>query len=77
MCVDITTPTEIISSIEDIERQGWAVLPEDIPEDHKQDYCLCGVDVEAILKRAGVNYEWSPFGFDVYPEEPEDLPDVC
>lgn len=66
MCTIIGVGDGEIQSLGEL-RATWPVLAEDIDDDVAltDDSCLCSVDVEQVMTRAGVTYEWDPFGFQV------------
>lgn len=61
MCTTVTLPTgEWLHTPAELRAHGWHVLPDDAvvdPDDPiDDDECLCGVDVEAVLRRHGVRW---------------------
>lgn len=77
MCTEIFYKDTEIYSLEQL-MDKYTVYPEDVDlaEDETLESlgtcCLCGVDVEAILTRAKVDYEWDPFGYRIIYKEKED-----
>lgn len=56
-----------ISNLSDIKAQGWIVEPDDAFEiatgqPWQDSWCLCGVDVEAILARNNVLFTYDITG---------------
>lgn len=47
-------------------------FPEDFDTTGHGEYCLCGVDIPAILDRAGVTYVDGTFGYEVKEYLPKD-----
>lgn len=44
-----------------LKENGFVVLEEDVPPQWSDDACLCGVDVETIINRSGLDYECDAF----------------
>lgn len=66
MCTAVYMPDgRSLYSLAQLRAEGWTVAADDMDEGCQDDYCLCWVDVEAVLERAGVAYEENPFGYDV------------
>lgn len=64
MCVNISLPDGLIQTMGEL-RAHFVVLPEDwtdIDETYEDRWCLCGVDYEAVLDRAGVEWERDDLG---------------
>lgn len=72
MCTIITVDDREIQTIAQL-RATWEVRPEDLDGPTQvlgDNQCLCNVDVEAVMSRAGVTYEWDPWGFKVTGSTP-------
>ena len=79
MCVDIEMLDHTaVRNVKDMRERDWVVLWEDLPSGwtpESDKYCLCGVNVEGILERNGIDYVESVWGWTEVALEPEDLPD--
>lgn len=79
MCTWVTTETEVLTSVQALINHGWEVREEDVEYENGTlgdylDTCLCPIDVEAVLERAGVTYYYDPFGFTlIEPTDPSDI----
>lgn len=69
MCEQVLMPGAILSTVGGLIAQGWDVRADDFapgtPGENRNLMCLCPLDVEAVLDRAGVAYVRDPFGWEV------------
>ncbi len=64
MCTIVTVGAEEIQSVGAL-RAHWVVETEDVWYDTSDDDCLCGVNIAAVLERAGLRFEDDPWGYRV------------